>query len=216
MVQHFGLATKCAFRWGPQFCGEFAKFCESNGIRDELSAPYNPRSNALAESGLNIIKSILIKCLGEGKDVQRALYEWRNAPRQHGYSPAQLMFGRSQNILLPQPPKAFSPIQLRQAAEEKDKASMEQAAAYDKDKSELTQLLPGENVHIQCKKTVSWERIGVIVEIRPDKFSYLVDVDGKVFVRARHMLRPAEKGGVFKVELKLTQKLEFYLEDQNV
>ena len=29
---------------------------------------------------------------------------------------------------------------------------MEQAAAYDKDKSELTQLLPGENVRIKCEK----------------------------------------------------------------
>ena len=64
--------------------------------------------------------------------MQRALYEWRNPPRQHGYSPAQLMFGRSRNILLPQPPKAFSPIDLRQAAEEKDKAFVEQAAAYDR------------------------------------------------------------------------------------
>ena len=66
---------------GPQFCGEFVKFCEDNGICHELSAPYNPRSNRLAESGVKIVKSILIKCLGEGKDVQRALYEGRNAPR---------------------------------------------------------------------------------------------------------------------------------------
>ena len=134
---------------------------------------------------------------GEGKDVQRTLYESRNAPRQHGYSPAQLMFGRRQNILLPQPPKAFSPIDLQHAAEDKDKAFVEQAAAYDKDKSELTQLLPGERVRIQCEKTGSWERKGEIVEMRPDRLSYLVDVDGKFYVRARHMLRPAKKGGVF-------------------
>ena len=66
---------------GPQFCGEFAKFCDQNGIKHELSAPYNPRSNGLAESGVKIIKSILIKCQGEGNDVQRTLYVWRNAPR---------------------------------------------------------------------------------------------------------------------------------------
>ena len=33
--------------------------------------------------------------------------------------------------------------------------------------------------------------------MRPDKLSYLVDAEGKLYVRARHMLRPAEKGGVF-------------------
>ena len=59
----------------PQFRGKFAKFCELNGIRHELSAPYNSRSNGLAEFRVKIFKSILISCLGEEKDVQRALYE---------------------------------------------------------------------------------------------------------------------------------------------
>ena len=54
---------------GPQFCGEFVKFCVENGITHELSAPYNPRSNGLAESGVKIVTSILIKCLGEGRVV---------------------------------------------------------------------------------------------------------------------------------------------------
>ena len=85
---------------GPQFRGDFSKFCIDSGIKHELSAPYNPRSNGLAESGVKV-KSILITCLGEGKDVQRALYEWRNEPRAPGFSPAQLMIGRSQNMLLP-------------------------------------------------------------------------------------------------------------------
>ena len=60
---------------GPQFRGEFSRFCDEFGIKHELSAPYNPRSNGLAESGVKIIKSILVKCLGEGKDVHRTLYE---------------------------------------------------------------------------------------------------------------------------------------------
>ena len=63
---------------GPQFRGEFVKFCKDNRICHELSAPYNPRSDGLAEFGIKMVKSILINFLGEGKDVQRALYEWRN------------------------------------------------------------------------------------------------------------------------------------------
>ena len=121
----------------PQFCGDFVKFCIDNGIKHELSAPYNPRSNGLAESGVKIIKSILIKCLGEGKDIQRALYEWRNAPRAHGFSPAQLMFGRSQNMLLPQPAGAFEPVKLNEAAEAKYKFFDSQEAAYNRDNKEL-------------------------------------------------------------------------------
>ena len=172
------------------------KFCTENGIQHELSAPYNPRSNGLAESGVKIVKYILIKCLGEGKDVQRALYEWRNAPRQHGFSPAQLMFGRSQNALFTQPASAFTPVNLKKAAAVKDKVFDEQAAAYNRDKSELKQLLPGCSVRVQCPKTGSWENIGTVLEIRPDQLSYLIDIEGKMFIRARCMLRPVEEGGV--------------------
>ena len=105
---------------GPQFRGEFMQFCSENRIKHEHSAPYDPRSNGLAEFGVKIIKSNLIKCLGEGRDIQRALYQWRNAPHMHGFSPAQLMFCRSQNMLLPQPVKAFEPIDLKEAASAKD------------------------------------------------------------------------------------------------
>lgn len=35
--------------------------------------------------------------------------------------------------------------------------------------------------------------------MRPDNLSYLVDVEGKILVRARNMLRPAEKVRVFEV-----------------
>ena len=37
--------------------------------------------------------------------------------------------------------------------------------------------------------------------MRPDKLSYLVDVNGKIFVRSQHMSRPAKKGGVFGVQV---------------
>ena len=65
------------------------------------------------------------------------------------------------------------------------------------DWSTLSKLLLGEKVRMQCEKTGSWERIGEIVEMRPDQLSYLVEVEGKLYVRAGHILRPAEKGGVF-------------------
>ena len=39
----------------------------------------------------------------------------------HGFSPVQLMFGRSQNMLLPQPAKAFEEIDLKEAAQGKNK-----------------------------------------------------------------------------------------------
>ena len=104
------------------------------------------------------------------------------------------MFGRSQNTLFPQPASTFVPVNLKEAAAGKDKVFKEQAAAYNRDKSELKQLLPSSSV--QCPKTGSWENIGTVLEIRPDKLSYLIDIEGKMFIRARYMLWPVEEGGV--------------------
>ena len=158
---------------GPQFRGYFVQFCTGNGIKHELSAPYNPRSNGLAELGVKIVKSILIKCLVEGKDVQHALYEWRNAPRAHGFSPTQLMFGRSQNMLLFQPSGALEPISFTEAAEAKDKHFDSQKAAYNRDKIELKMLAPDEKVRVQCEKTGFWDKISTVLEVRPDLICWM-------------------------------------------
>ena len=80
---------------GPQFRGDFSHFCEKHGIRHELSAPYNPKSNGLAEAGVKSVKNILRKSLSSGSDADFMLYECRNVPRSDDYSPTQLMFGRA-------------------------------------------------------------------------------------------------------------------------
>ena len=67
----------------------------------ELSAPYNPNSNGLAESAVKNVKFLLAKCADTDEDPHRALYEWRNIPRTDGYSPAQLLFGRQQYTYVP-------------------------------------------------------------------------------------------------------------------
>ena len=71
----------------PQFRGDFSSFCEKHGIRHELSAPYNPKSNGLAEAGVKSVKKILKKCLSTGANPEYTLYECRNVSRADGYSP---------------------------------------------------------------------------------------------------------------------------------
>ena len=178
---------------GPQFRSEFVKFCEENGIMHELSSPYSPRSNGLAESGDKIVKTLLQKCLHERGDMQRVLYEWRNMPKSHGFSPAQLLFGRSQNMLLPQPQSAFSPIDFHAAAVARDQLFSSQADHYNRDKVPLEERSPGMPVHVQQESTGLWDLTGVIIEARPDKLSYLVEIDGRIFVRGRNKLKPVSK-----------------------
>ena len=79
------------------------------------------------------------------------LYEWRNMPKAHGLSPAQLLFGRSQNMFLLQPQAAFSPIDFGQAALARDQLFQSQAEHYNRDKVSLTELPPGQPVRVQNK-----------------------------------------------------------------
>jgi len=86
---------------GPQFTGQFSAWCRDKKISHELSSPYNPKSNGLAESAVKNIKYLMQKCAVSGENVGRAVYEWRNVPRTDGYSPAQLLFGRRQFTSVP-------------------------------------------------------------------------------------------------------------------
>ena len=52
------------------------------------------------------------------------------------------------------------------------------------------------SVQTSAEKNGSWESVGTVLEMRPDKLSYLVDIEGKMLVRARYMLRPEEERGV--------------------
>ena len=53
-----GWPTSIRSDGGPQFCGDFPKFCLKKNIKHELSAPYNPKSNGLAEADVKSVKNI--------------------------------------------------------------------------------------------------------------------------------------------------------------
>ena len=173
---------------GPQFRSEFAKFCEQNGIKHELASPYNPRANGLAESGVKVVKDLLLKCMDEQGDMQ-----WRNMPKSHGFSPAQLLFGRSQNMLLPQPAAAFLPFDFGEAALARDRLFNSQAGHYNREKVSLEQLSPGQLVRVQNENTGLWDLTGTVSDVRPDGLSYLIDIEGRTFIRGRPKLKPVFK-----------------------
>jgi len=106
---------------GPQFNNVFSKWCQDNNIKHELSAPYNPRGNGLAEAAVKNIKFLLKKCAYSGEDPDRAIYEWRNVPRLDGFSPAQLFFGRRQFTKVPCHNSQFNYIDGEAAKEAKKK-----------------------------------------------------------------------------------------------
>ena len=105
---------------GPQFLGPFKAWCQDNNIIHELSSPYNPRGNGLAEAAVKNVKHLLQKCSISRESANKALYFWRNVPRSDGYSPAQLLFGRRQLTNLPMLQKQYEQCDFSSAKEAKD------------------------------------------------------------------------------------------------
>ena len=60
---------------GPQFRGPFISFCAKHNISHELAAPYNPKSNGLAEAGVKSVKTILRKSQHSTADPHFMLYD---------------------------------------------------------------------------------------------------------------------------------------------
>ena len=187
----FGWPSSIRSDGGPQFCGEFTRFCESHHhICHELSAHYNPKSNGLAEAGVKSVKNILRKSFSSGANADHMLYEWRNVPRSDGCSPAQLMFGCAQRTSLPTLPSQNVPINFNLAASSKDAAHARAKLDHDRSKLSLTSLSHGQEVYLQYSKSSAWDKREIIVSMRPDSLLYVIRVDNRFFTRPRRLLRP--------------------------
>ena len=156
----------------------------------ELSAPYNSKSNGLAESAVKNVNFLLTKCADTDEDPHRALYEWRNIPRTDGYSPAQLLFGKQQYMYLPTLPVHHQFCNINEASAAKDTRQKTDNAHHDLHKSFLPPLTPGQSVLMQNAKTGLWDQVTEVTEMRPDKLSYKLICKGRELLRSRHMLRP--------------------------
>ena len=106
---------------------------------------------------MKTVKNMLKKCLEEVEDVDRALYEWINLQREHGFSPSQLLFGQRQRMLLPQPDSAYKQVDFEKAAMAKNKHFDAQGVRYDRDKVSLPVLSVGQLVCVQDDKSGQWQ-----------------------------------------------------------
>jgi hypothetical protein len=179
---------------GPQFRTEFDSFCSSKKIHHELTSPHNPQANGLAESAVKNAKHLLIKCKQEKEDYQNALASFRNLPRQDGFSPAQLLFGRRQAINLPLAEvhqQALTPTQKKTAENARLQSAEKAKQHFNSSAKKHDQLNVGDTVLIKHHISGRWNREAKITQIRPDKMSYeLLDTDNTKLVRGRRLLKP--------------------------
>ena len=173
---------------GPQFRSEFNFFCQAHGITHELSSPYNPESNGLAEAAVKNMKSLVLRCKATGENLSHALAAWRNMIRQDGTSPTQLFFGRRQRLGLPMLPEL-----LHQSAIDPsscDSLHKERIADRDLHTVSLHDFRVGDRVWMQHHATKKWYKTAIVSEVRHGGQAYLVKVDsGQQYMCGRRFLR---------------------------
>ena len=176
---------------GPQFRSGFDDFCKSFYIHHELSSPYHPESNGLAEAAVKNAKNLLKKCNMTGQNFQRSLSVLRNMPRSDGPSPVQLLFRLPQktNILLP--PWPMPSVDPASALSARAQHMKQHTAAANKRAFSYDQLIIGSKVHVHNAITKLWDQQAIVLAIRDNGESYVVRLDnGKQCIQGRILLRP--------------------------
>lgn len=137
MFSRHGLPLEFCTDGGPQFtAGEFTEFAAKYDFKHVVSSPRFPRSNGLAEKGVQVVKRLLKKyvCTFGPRLLVRVL-TYRTTPLECGSAPVELLMRRKAHTLLP----GFVSLPARPVL--KHKQDMKQGRA-------LSQLEGGETVRV--------------------------------------------------------------------
>lgn len=172
---------------GPQFASTaFENFAEVYGFRHITSSPRYPQSNGEVERMVRTIKDMFKKA----NDPYLALLAYRNTPGICGYSPAELLMGRSLRTRIPVPRTKLRPDwPSTKDFEDRDRRQRHaQARNFDTRHAakHLRALKGGEEVWVQDAKV--WATVLSPAQ-RPR--SYVVQTSNGVLVRNRRHLVPS-------------------------
>ena len=134
------------------------------------------------------MKALLKKCHDSKECFETALAEFRIAPREDGYSPAELFYRRQVRGLLPELPNR---VNVRAGEQARD-ATQEKATVQRQNRSPSQPLVMGQRVWLQDQQTKKWTMEGVIKSIRNGGRSYVVEMEnGAAYLRNRRFIRAA-------------------------
>ena len=135
------------------------------------------------------MKRLLEKSNGNMDAFHDALLIWRNTPKDNLPSPAQLMFGYSQNFGQGSHTKKKF-IDRREAHQIKTKHEEKQLNTYNTRAKSLKPLTPGTPVDVRNPATNKWTSTATIINKRPDGHSYSISNAEGTTIRNRRDLRP--------------------------
>ena len=183
----FGYAKRARHDDGPEFRDRFVAWLKQIGCKSELSSAYNPASNGLAEAGVKNVKALLKKCHDGKECFETALAEFRIAPREDGYSPAELFYKRQVRGLLPELPSKLDVEKAEQARDRVQEAYTTQRQT----RSASKPLVMGQRVWLQDQGTKRWSIGGVVKSIRNSGKSYVVETNSGAYLRNRRYIKAA-------------------------
>ncbi|XP_073967449.1 uncharacterized protein [Choristoneura fumiferana] len=176
---------------GPPFNSvEFRQFLQEWGIQHTTSSPHLPRSNGLAESGVKIIKRILMKCDESGSDPHLALLQYRITPRSNLPSPSQLLMSRSLRTQMPVVLEHLRPkLENKQEySEKKTHSKQRQKFYFDKKAKNLPDIHVGDLVWYKKNPQSKWIPAKVVNKCKEPR-SFIVETeDGVTYRRNRQHL----------------------------
>ncbi|XP_077551245.1 uncharacterized protein LOC144164877 [Haemaphysalis longicornis] len=178
MFARYGIPVEVCTDNGPQFASrEFTLFSKRYDFTHTTSSPRFPRSNGLAEKGVQVVKRILKKTTEGSDDFWLGLLSYRSSPLEDGNSPGELLQGRRLRTPLPD----FS---------EQPRITVRKHQQQEQPRRSLVPLGEGEVVRI---RDGTWARKAKVIRAVQPRSYRVVTEDGKVLRRNRqHLLKTTE------------------------
>ena len=195
-----GIPTILETDGGTQFALQaFSNFCRQWGIHHVLSSSHHHEANGAAEAAVKAMKALVAKTttttIGriDVDEFRSGLLEFRHTPRAHGFSPAQLLYGRTIRSQLLTYPTALKQDwrEQRNALDKVATSLMAKAKTqHDEHARPLSILAPGAVVRVQHPRNKQWDTIAEVIERKPSGRSYAVKTEsGWIYWRNHRILR---------------------------
>ena len=137
-----------------------------------ICTTYFPQSNGLAEAAIKNVIHLLKKNDRNFSKLKKALLMWKNMPSSAGPSPAQMMFGFTQNF--GQGWESFVEMNRQAAKKRKDEVSTTKQKSFNKNAKDLGPILPDSQVLVHDHVTQAWNTKATILAVRKDGRSYVI------------------------------------------
>ena len=192
-----GVPVRIRTDGGPQFSsGKFRQFLKRWGVNHAISTPHYPQSNGHAEAAVKAMKSLVAKSTVSGNidsdEFCEGHLEWLNTPKQHGLSPAEILYGSPIRSIVPATLKSLSKTWKEQLENLDESTSKEREEKYyNQHAKPLKSLRIGDKVRIQDPATKKWDRCGDIVGIGKNRDYHVRLPSGRVLWRNRRFVKPA-------------------------